>query len=89
VHAGFQHGRHIIGWQKRSQLGFTAHAQVLCAKDMLQHCDAVLMLDNDSLLKQAAAKQLKSAASSPGAISGGVGSSFGVTLSDANKVPNV
>jgi len=25
---------------------------VLCARDMLQHCDTVLMLDNDSLLKQ-------------------------------------
>ena len=63
--------------------------QVLCAKDMLQHCDVVLMLDNDSLLKQAAARQLKSAASPPGAMSGAVGGGVGVTLSDANKVPNV
>ena len=61
---------------------------VLCARDMLQHCDAVIMLDNDSLLKQAAAKQAKAAASSPGAVGGGGGgssSSVGVSLSDANK----
>jgi hypothetical protein len=56
-------------------------AQVLCARDMLQHCDVVLMLDNDTLLKQAAAKQLKSASSSPGAAAAGVG----MSLSDANK----
>jgi hypothetical protein len=47
---------------------------------MLQHCDVVLLLDNDSLLKQAAAKQVKSGLSAGSA--GGVG----VTLSDANKV---
>ncbi len=61
--------------------------QVLCAKDMLQHCDVVLLLDNDSLLKQAAAKQLKSAASPPGAAGGAVAGGVGMTLSDANKVP--
>jgi hypothetical protein len=55
---------------------------------MLQHCDAVLMLDNDSQLKQAAAKHMKSALSSPGAVGGGgsvAAGSVGVTLSDANK----
>ncbi len=51
---------------------------------MLQHCDVVLMLDNDSLLKQAAARQLKSASASPGA-AGGAAAGVGMTLSDANK----
>jgi hypothetical protein len=89
VHAGIQHRASspvACSPSARTELA----VQVLCTRDMLQHCDVVLMLDNDSLLKQAAAKQLKSAAASPAAAGGGGGgtaASVGMTLSDANKVP--
>ena len=88
MHAGLQHRACCLlacSLRPRTELA----VQVLCTRDMLQHCDVVLMLDNDSLLKQAAAKQLKSAASSPGAAAGGgsgTAGSVGMTLSDANKV---
>lgn len=60
--------------------------QVLCVRDMLQHCDAVLLLDNDSLLKQAATKQLKPAPGAVGGGGGGAAACVSMTLSDANKV---
>jgi hypothetical protein len=60
--------------------------QVLCARDILQHCDVALLLDNDSLLKQATARNLKSATALPGAAGCAAAGGVGVTLSDANKV---
>ena len=61
--------------------------QVLCVRDMLQHCDAVLLLDNDSLFKQAAAKPLKPSPGTAGGGGGGAAACVSMTLSDANKVP--
>jgi hypothetical protein len=61
---------------------------VLSARDMMQHCDVALMLDNDSLLKQAAAEQAAGSISSPGGagMNHRAASGVGVSLSDGNKV---
>jgi hypothetical protein len=65
--------------------------QVLSARDMMQHCDVALMLDNDSLLKQAAAEQAAGSISSPGGagMNHRAASGVGVSLSDGNRYAHI